>query len=70
MSISCRISFLRAAPSGQVHSDIVDLYNVETGIWSTSQLSSPRWPLSIASFESAAMFAGGGVQNSGIEGLL
>jgi hypothetical protein len=39
--------------------DVVDLYNGETGFWSTATLSVPRYSPTAASVGNMALFAGG-----------
>jgi hypothetical protein len=43
--------------------NIVDIFNVKTGAWSTAVLSQPRWSLAATSLPNAgvAIFAGGGL---------
>ncbi len=50
--------FMRAT-ADYVLSNVVDLYNRETGLWSTARLSQPRSALSATSVGTVAIFAGG-----------
>ncbi len=43
-----------------VHSDVVDIYDADTGTWSTASLSEPRGLLGAASVGDRAFFGGGG----------
>ncbi len=45
-------------------SDTVDLYNSDSGAWSTAQLSVARDFLAATSVQNVALFAGGGVSGS------
>ncbi len=47
------------ATAGGSYSNIVDLYDSGTGLWSTAQLSQARADLSATSVGAVAMFAGG-----------
>ena len=37
----------------------IDIYNAETGVWTTDELSVPRWGAASASVGDLIMFAGG-----------
>jgi hypothetical protein len=50
---------MRATAGGIVASNVVDLYDRGTGLWSTAQLSQARVDLSATSVGTVAMFAGG-----------
>ena len=50
---------MRATAGGSVVSNVVDLYDSGTGLWSTAQLSQARYQLSATSVGTVAMFAGG-----------
>jgi hypothetical protein len=56
-------SSLMRATAG-AFSNVVDVYNVATGAWSTAQLSVGRWQLAAASVGNLALFAGGGISGS------
>ena len=47
------------ATAGGGWSNVVDLYDSGTGLWSTAQLSQARLTLSATSVGTVAMFAGG-----------
>ena len=49
--------------AGNVVSNVVDLYNVATGAWSTAQLSVGRQSPAAASVGNAALFAGGYIES-------
>jgi hypothetical protein len=51
---------MRATADSRGHSNVVDLYDSGTGLWSTAQLSLARSDLSATSVGTVAMFAGGG----------
>jgi hypothetical protein len=48
-----------AGVPSNVPSDVVDLYNSATGVWSTAQLSVARYWFAGASVGNVALFAGG-----------
>ena len=50
---------MRATAGGSVVSNVVDLYDSGTGLWSTAQLSQARFFLSATSVGTVAIFAGG-----------
>ena len=50
---------MRAIAGGGMTSNVVDLYDSGTGLWSTAQLSQARQALSAASVGTVAIFAGG-----------
>jgi hypothetical protein len=50
---------MRATAGGGL-SNVVDLYDIGTGRWSTAQLSQARGALSATSVGTVAIFAGGG----------
>jgi hypothetical protein len=54
---------MRATAGDNDYSNVVDLYDIGTGRWSTAQLSQARWFLSATSVGTLAFFAGG--SNSG-----
>jgi hypothetical protein len=45
-------------------SNVVDLYNTATGVWTTARLSVGRRRLAAASVGDVAMLAGGSLRNS------
>jgi hypothetical protein len=45
--------------AGTAVSKVVDLYNSESGIWSTAQLSAARYIIAATSVGNVAIFAGG-----------
>ena len=49
------------ATAGDFYSNVVDLYDSGTGLWSTAQLSQGRGSLAATSVGTVAMFAGGEV---------
>jgi hypothetical protein len=56
---------MRAAAGGDI-SNVVDLYNVATGAWSTAQLSVARQYIAAASVGNVALFAGGEVVSGAV----
>ncbi len=58
-TLSYGVRFLMHTTSG-VYSNVTDLYNGDTGEWSTAQLSVARSGLAATSVGSVAIFAGGG----------
>ena len=60
------MSLTRAAAGSSGASNVVDLYNSATGVWSTAQLSVPRYYLAAASVGSVAIFAGGYLSSSAL----
>ena len=52
-------SLTRATAGGPGYSNVVDVYNSATGLWSTAQLSVARCGLAAASVGNVALFAGG-----------
>ncbi len=55
---------MRATADGGAVSDVVDLYNSASGIWSTAQLSVARSCIAATSVGNVAIFAGGKRGNS------
>jgi hypothetical protein len=60
------LSLTRAAAGSSGASNVVDMYNSATGVWSTAQLSVPRYYLAAASVGSVAIFAGGYLSSSAL----
>ncbi len=56
LATTCRL--MRSA-AGRVTSDVVEMYNSNTGAWSTAVLSLARWALAATSVGNVALFAGG-----------
>ena len=57
---------MRATAGNTAYSDVVDVYNVATGAWSTAHLSVARYLLAAASVGNVALFAGGYVGNGAL----
>jgi hypothetical protein len=55
------------ASAGVVGSDVVDVYNGQTGAWSTAQLRLGRSCLTASSVRNMVMFAGGSL--GGVDGV-
>ena len=51
--------FLMHTNAVKLNSDVVDLYDSRTGLWSTAQLSQARMDISATSVGTVAIFAGG-----------
>ena len=59
LSVFCAFNCLMRTTADGGRSDDVDLYNSESGAWSTAQLSVARVDLTAASVGNVALFAGG-----------
>jgi len=79
-SIECRSS-LAAGASGNVvlfaggknitgYSDMVDIYNVDTSEWTTTQLSVPRSHMAVANSADGKIYFSGGVTESGVSDVV